>query len=164
MNIVKASNELDWVTASSLLSQVVDRLNGLERPLWAKEQVSVAGLQQSYQLEELHFLVEDELAGLVFLQESDPLFWPEITSQDSLFIHKLAIDPARAGEQLGQKALSAITSEAKQRDFNWVRLDCDDRPELHRFYQGNGFEMIDIKQVGEFQVARYQLTTNTRGK
>lgn len=157
MNIVKATIERDWETASKLLVQVVDRLNSLKRPLWAKEQVSALGLQQSYQLEELHFLVENNLVGLVFLQESDPLFWPEITDQDSLYIHKLAIDPARTGEQLGQKALSAIIAEASKRGFHWVRLDCDDRPELHRFYQGNGFEMIDIKQLSDFRVARYKL-------
>jgi GNAT superfamily N-acetyltransferase len=157
MNVTKAKNKRDWKTASNLLVQVVDRLNDLERSLWTKEQVSVASLQQSYQLEELHFLVEDDLIGLVFLQDSDPLFWPEITNQDSLYIHKLAIDPTRAGEQLGEKALSAIILEASKRGFNWIRLDCDDRPELHRFYQDNGFEMIDKKQVGDFLVARYQL-------
>ncbi len=37
MKIVRAKNELDWEAASTLLLQVVDRLNGLERPLWAKE-------------------------------------------------------------------------------------------------------------------------------
>jgi len=157
MKLVKASNELDWEAASKLLVRVVNCLNDLGRPLWAKEQLSVTSLQQSYQLDELHFLVEDTAVGIVFLQEADPLFWPEITGHDSLYIHKLAIKPDRAGEQLGQKALSKIISEARQRGFNWIRLDCDDRPELHRFYQTNGFEMVDIKQVDSFQVARYRL-------
>ncbi|WP_158278909.1 GNAT family N-acetyltransferase [Leucothrix arctica] len=161
MKLEKANSEQDWEKASSLLSQVVDRLNGLDRTLWAKDQVSVASVQQSYRLDELNFLIETTFVGVVFLQKSDPLFWPEMTEHDSLYIHKLAIDPVRAGEQLGQKALTAIIDQAKIRGFSWVRLDCDDRPELHRFYQNYGFEMLDIKDVGEFRVARYQLLTNT---
>ncbi|RVU85588.1 hypothetical protein EOL70_06455 [Leucothrix sargassi] len=156
MRLVKANKASDWATASNLLSRVIDRLDYLKKPLWVKEQVSIDALQQSYQLEELYFLLDEGSVGLVFLQESDPEFWPEITEHDSLYVHKLVIDPLRTGEQLGQQALDVIVLEAQKRGFNWVRLDCDDRPELHLFYQSNGFKMIDIKQVGEFTVARYQ--------
>lgn len=93
MDIAKAENEIDWARASKLLIRVVERLNNLGRALWSKDQVSVVGLQRSYQLNELHFLLRKSCVGVVFLQEADPYFWPEVTERDSLYVHKLAIDP-----------------------------------------------------------------------
>ncbi|WP_428241147.1 GNAT family N-acetyltransferase [Gynuella sp.] len=134
----------------------MDRTN---KSLWTEEQVSVNGLKNSYKLSELFFIYESGLAGVVFLQNSDPFFWPEVTESDSLFIHKLAVLPARSGEQLGKEALNTITDYTKERGFKWVRLDCDDRPELHNFYKRSGFALVDIKQMGKFRVSRYQLLT-----
>lgn len=158
MNIRQANNQDDWVRASELLIRVVEYLGKLGKPLWTKDQVSVAGLQRSYQLEELYFLFESQCVGVVFLQEQDPLFWPEITEQDSLYVHKLAIAPSFFG--IGSLAMKAVIQEAERRGCRWVRLDCDDRPELHRFYLGNGFELVDFKNVDAFEVARYQLPVN----
>jgi GNAT superfamily N-acetyltransferase len=161
MEIAKAENEIDWARASKLLIRVAERLNNLGRALWSEDQVSVVGLQRSYRLNELHFLLRKSCVGVVFLQEADPYFWPEVTERDSLYVHKLAIDPPLAGNGLGQLAMEAVMKEADSRGFSWVRLDCDDRPELHRFYQGCGFELVDMKEIEVYQVARYQLLTNT---
>lgn len=161
MNIVQAETEADWAKASEMLTRVVDHLNRLGQPLWTKEQVSVAGLQRSYQLDELYFLRESECVGVVFLQDADVFFWPEIIERDCLYIHKLAIDPPFVSLGLGPLAIDVIIQEACKKHLNWVRLDCDDRPALHRFYQSCGFNLVDAKEIGIFRVARYQLLTKT---
>ena len=161
MIIEKAVTKNDWIQASQILTSVVERLNRLEKPLWTTHQVSIEGLKSSYQLHELHFLKDDALLGVVFLQKSDPYFWPEKIESNSLYIHKLAILPERSGEQLGKRAIRAILEKARLAGIKWLRLDCDDRPELHRFYQDSGFNLVDIKQMEEFRVSRYQLLTNT---
>lgn len=161
MNIVQAKTELDWVKASEVLSRVVGQLNKSGQPLWTKEQVSVAGLQQSYRLDELYFLMKSECIGVVFLQEADAFFWPEVTERDGLYVHKLAIDPPFAGAGFGSLAIEAVIQEADRKGFSWVRLDCDDRPALHRFYRSCGFDLVDIKEIEVYQVARYQLLTKT---
>jgi hypothetical protein len=74
MDIAKAENEVDWARASGVLVRVVERLNNLGRALWTEDQISVAGLQRSYQLNELHFLLRQGCVGVVFLQEADPFF------------------------------------------------------------------------------------------
>ncbi len=161
MRIEQATSENDWNRASKILLDVVDRLDRLGKSLWTEKQVTVNSLKDSYKLNELFFLNESGLAGIVFLQESDPFFWPEVTEADSLFIHKLAVLPSRSGEQLGQKALSKIIELANEKGLKWVRLDCDDRPELHEFYTDSGFTLVDIRQVEEFRVSRYQLLTKS---
>jgi GNAT superfamily N-acetyltransferase len=161
MKIEPAQSESDWYTASKLLLNVVEKLNKLDKPLWTEDQISIAGLKKSYKLNELYFLTESETIGVVFLQESDPFFWPEVVQNNSLFVHKLAIDPRFSGAKLGQKVLQLIFLEACNRGYDWVRLDCDDRPELHKFYSDSGFALVDIKNMEEFRVARYQRATRT---
>lgn len=158
MEIVKAKNSSDWTTASEILCRVVDQLTQLGRPLWTMDQVSTQGLKESYSLEDLHFLtLNDRHIGVVFIQESDPMFWPEITENDSLFVHKLALDPTLQSKGNGAIAVSKILREAETRGRSWLRLDCDDRPELHRFYQKCGFDFVDFKEMAAFKVARHQL-------
>lgn len=159
MKIKQASSEREWEQASRILLDVVDRLDRLGKSLWTEKQVSVSGLKNSYKLNELYFLDQAGLAGVVFLQTSDPFFWPELTDDSGLYIHKLAVLPARSGEQLGKQALNTIIDYARENGCKWVRLDCDDRPELHNFYKSAGFTLVDIQQMEEFRVSRYQLLT-----
>lgn len=154
----KASADVEWLQASQLLGRVAVHLHELGCPLWSEYQVSIAGLQACYQLDELHFISDaGQVVGVVFLQKSDPYFWPEITSPDTLFLHKLAIDPVFARCGYGAVAMELIVAQAKRRGLQWLRLDCDDRAPLHRFYASKGFQLVDIKMMGEYRVARYQL-------
>lgn len=152
-----ASGSGDWLKASDILQAVVQCLDGAGRSLWSSGQISVNGLQAVYQLEELRFIVVDGgEVGILFLQRQDPLFWPELTDNHSLFIHKLALHPSAMGKALGRLAVQAVIDEALQRGLQWVRLDCDDRPNLHNFYRSLGFEQVDLKRIEMHRVARYQ--------
>jgi GNAT superfamily N-acetyltransferase len=155
----KASSDIGWSQASRLLRRVAAHLRELGCALWSEYQVSIEGLRANYALDELHFIADesDRVVGVVFLQISDPYFWPEITCPDMLFLHKLAIDPLYASNGYGAMAIGLIVAEAKRRGLQWIRLDCDDREPLHRFYASKGFQLVDIKMMGEYRVARYQL-------
>ena len=85
----------------------------------------------------------------------------EINENDSLFVHKLALDPTFQGKGNGIIAVSKVLRAADARGLSWLRLDCDDRSELHRFYQQCGFDFVDLKEMPNFKVARYQLLTST---
>lgn len=162
MRVKQADSEQDWIQASEILTRVVHRLDAMGKSLWTAEQTSVPGLQKSYQLSELHFIeLNSQLGGIAFLQQSDPFFWPEIAEKNSLYVHKFALEPSLSGQGLGTLALAAIVNKARCDGFTWIRLDCDDRPELHHFYQTCGFELVDFKQIEIYRVARYQLQMNT---
>lgn len=159
MQLVRATNPEDWQDASQLLLSTIDYLDRIGCPLWMPQQVSSRTLSSTYQLDHLHFVVEDACRiGLVFLMQSDSGFWPEITTQDSLYFHKLALLPSSMNRGKGFLAMEAIVEEARRRGLNWVRCDCDDRPALHRFYQRCGFELVDIKSIAPYMVARYRLS------
>ncbi len=157
MELINAKDESCWHYASQILTEVVRSLQEKSRPLWTEPQVTVAALKESYRLAELFFIVVgSRTVGVVFIQKADPEFWPEISTMDTWFVHKLAIRPANQGSSLGVRALECIECAANNSDIRWLRLDCDDRPELHRFYRQCGFEFVDMKDMKAFRVARYQ--------
>lgn len=158
MNLLRASDPGHWEEASSLLGDVRIRLESMSAMLWTEAQTSPGRLAMDYPIEQLHFLEENaERIGIVVLMEHDPLFWPEIKPGAALFVHKLALHPVHCGKGLGKTALDTIVEYAGKLGHDWIRLDCDDRPALHRFYQDYGFTLVDIKPVSQFVVGRYKL-------
>ncbi|MDM3872244.1 GNAT family N-acetyltransferase [Porticoccus sp. W117] len=161
MRLVKAEGEASWQQASTILFEVVKRMDAKNRSFWTAEQVSVSSLREAYELSQLYWLqLDDELAGLVFLMDMDTYYWPEKTDRTSLFFHKLAIRPAYTGLGLGAAALAEIRQFARRNGYAHVRLDCRDREPLHQFYAGNGFSLVDVKPLGGRKVARYELPVN----
>ena len=144
MNLKQTASESDWKKASDILHSVVHRLQSIGRPLWATSQVSVEGLKKSYDLSERHFIVENgQSIGVVFLQTSDPKFWPEVSDHKSQFFHKLAIHPIYSGNKKGNAAIQLIIDYATKNGFEWVRLDCEIRKELFTFQFFN-FSFVSI--------------------
>lgn len=158
MELIQAEHENEWHQAENLLSATILHLNSIDAGLWSPDQISSKRLREEYELRQLFWLEHQEKRiGLVFLMDIDPTFWPEPHIHSSLFFHKLAIHPDFSGKGLGKIALDEIRRYAKRNGYEWVRLDCDDRPPLHRFYQENGYSLIDIKPMDKYMVARYEL-------
>ena len=161
MKLIQATRPSAWGTASEILSSTVSRLNVMGTPLWSHEQISEKALSNSYELKELYIIEQDDRSlGLVFLQEADARSWPDVNDNASLFLHKLTIDPTFCGQGYGAKALELIAHQGQEMKKEWVRLDCDDREPLRRFYEDNGFKLVDRKKIAGFKVVRYQMPTS----
>ncbi len=157
MYLEQAQTIQDWQAASRLLLDVMKDLNRKGCTLWIESQLTLDALKKQYQEGELHLAKSNgALVGVAFLQEQDPYFWPEITERNSLFLHKLAIHPQYRGFNKGKQLIQLAEQEAIQRDLIWLRLDCDDREPLHRFYLTNNFSLLDIQSKDGFTFARYQ--------
>jgi GNAT superfamily N-acetyltransferase len=160
MQLTPAKKPTDFLAAANLLTDVVNALYKQGEPLWTGEQVAIHKLKETYRLDELFFLTEKtQTVGVVFLQETDALFWPERSHlRDTLYIHKLALHPEYRGKGKGHDALAAIQKYAIHHGFHSLRLDCDGaREKLHRFYQRFGFQFVDRFDLQGFDVARYML-------
>lgn len=161
MELIPSRNESDWTEASEVLFAVAEWLDSMKARLWSQDQVSAKSLRNTYELDQLFWLRhESQIVGLVFLMDSDPFFWPESNAESSLYFHKLAIHPDHSKKGYGKLALDEIRKYAISKGCRWVRLDCDDRESLHRFYLSNGYQLVDVEPMQEYMVARYQLLTS----
>ncbi|MFB2864958.1 GNAT family N-acetyltransferase [Aeromonas sp. MdU4] len=162
MELVKASKDLHWEVASSLLTQTVERCQKNGVPLWTHEQVNISSLKSSYSFESLYLLQhQNDFVGCVFISFDHDVFWQEMSTQGSLFFHKLAMGNDHNSKGLGTLALAKILALGKNRGCTWLRCDCHGgRLRLRNFYEQFGFEILDRQEMFGFDVARYQMPIN----
>ena len=108
--------------------------------------------------------VDNDPAGVVRFQLEDRLFWPELTQDDSAFIHRLVVRRRYKGLGVSTALMDWAISRARTMGKRYLRLDTDaSRPKLRRLYEGFGFELHSFRQVGAYYVARYQYPLTNRG-
>lgn len=73
----------------------------------------------------------------------DRHIWGEDASSKSLYLHRLAINPAYMKKGLGAGILDWIQSTAT--NVEYLKLDCvADNDKLNNFYKNNDFELVGI--------------------
>ena len=101
--------------------------------------------------------VNGDPAGIVRFQLEDQLFWPDLTGDDSAFIHRLVVRRDYKGLGVSTALMKWAVRRARTMGKRYLRLDTDaSRPKLRRLYEGFGFEFHSFRQVGAYYVARYQ--------
>ncbi len=103
-----------------------------------------------------------QLACTVKFQLSDELFWPDITRDQSAFIHRLALRRQFSGGQVSSDVFRWAAQRAHSLGRSFLRLDCEaSRPRLRAIYERFGFVHHSDRQVGPYFVARYELNVVT---
>ena len=131
----------DVSTVARVLSAAAEQLtdNGLR--LWSPSEISEATVAPHVHGRLYHIGVEgDNAVGVFRLETSDPLFWPEIASGTSAFLHKVAVHPEKQGNGLSHQLLLHAVELSRQRGLGVLRLDCmGGRPKLRSVYERFGF-------------------------
>ena len=95
------------------------------------------------------------------LIEDDPFFWPDIKHSEALFIHKLAVTNTARKTGVSVALLNYAKEQGRKLGVETIRLDTDaSRPKTRKFYENNGFEMVEIKKMGPYSVAFYVFYLN----
>jgi GNAT superfamily N-acetyltransferase len=101
--------------------------------------------------------IDTDPAGIVRFQLEDRLFWPDLTTDDSAFIHRLVVRRRYQGLGVSIALMEWAVSRARTIGKRYLRLDTDaSRPKLRELYERFGFEFHSFRQVGAYYVARYQ--------
>ncbi len=92
----------------------------------------------------------------------DAHFWPEVEPGTSAFVHKLAVRRAWAKTGVSTALLSYARARAQQLGRTHLRLDCvANREGLRSLYEGFGFALHSVVQMGATSFARYEISTVT---
>ncbi|NIM06305.1 MAG: GNAT family N-acetyltransferase [Armatimonadetes bacterium] len=150
----------DEVTASSIMQEAMDWRAQLGDPMWEPEEFAPAALAGRIEAgAELYFAkVKGEPVGTMIFQWEDELFWPDVPSGESAFIHRLAVRRAVARSGVSKALIEWAKDTAKRAGRKYLRLDCDPkRPRLCAFYESAGFVFHSLREIGEYTVARYEI-------
>ena len=147
---------------SSILIEAADWLDTKGQPLWDTQQLISEKLEKELEIGTYYLAqVDGEDAGVFRFQEEDALFWPESSADEAAYIHRLSVRRTFAGKGVASALINHAVKLTKEMNRQFLRLDCEStRPKLRAFYEGLGFGLHSLKQVGHFSAARYEMTVD----
>jgi len=97
----------------------------------------------------------------VTLLWDDPMYWPDKPS-DGVYVHKLAVSRACAGQRIGQAIVEWADRTAAAAGRGFLRLDClRDNPGIRSYYERLGFEHRGDLVVNERDMSIYERRVHT---
>ena len=162
---IRQARATDAGIVQDMLEEAATWVDALGVVMWEEGELT-AGRVDNEIADGLFFIadVDNDPAGVVRFQLEDRLFWPELTQDDSAFIHRLVVRRRYKGLGVSTALMEWAISRARTMGKRYLRLDTDaSRPKLRRLYEGFGFELHSFRQVGAYYVARYQYPLTNRG-
>jgi ribosomal protein S18 acetylase RimI-like enzyme len=149
----------DLGRVSSVIQGVSDWWTTQGKPMWPLETLTPEALLNSYPTGEFWLgVVADEAVATFVLVEDDPLFWRDIAPDESLFIHKIAVDRRFAGQGFGVQILDFAMAQAREHDKRFLRLDTDvRRAPVRALYERYGFVWAGELRVRDFDCVLYEI-------
>ncbi|MDP9877070.1 GNAT superfamily N-acetyltransferase [Variovorax boronicumulans] len=160
MNIQEARSS-DSPMIASVLQEAAECLADDGRALWSAAEIGHERVLRDVSSGLFHVARQGEhVAGVMKFELEDAYFWPEVLPGTSAFVHKLAVRRAWAKKGVSTELLSYARARAQELGRAHLRLDCvADRQGLRNLYEGFGFDLHSVVEIGATSYARYQLST-----
>ncbi len=153
----KQATSADIPIIEDILFDVTDHFEKIGDPQWHKYDVTWPGLAVYFRIEDFYIAYLGETpVGCMVILDKDNYFWPEIPQGASLYIHKLAVKRAYAGQGFAREMIDHVKALSVERGIGEVRLDCRSyKPKLRRLYESAGFTLVKEAVVGDYSAAFY---------
>jgi GNAT superfamily N-acetyltransferase len=150
----------DAVTAAQILRSVATWLVERGCPLWKPDSFDVPVFKDAARRGELVLGYEGpEAVACMLLQRSDPVFWPDASPGEALYLHKVAVLRHAAGRGWSTRLIDWARAEALKTGTRFLRLDTAPRPKLLTLYEKRGFHVIDSgpRYFGDVKAMRLEM-------
>lgn len=102
-----------------------------------------------------------DIAGIVMLLREpshwDRSLWGEEGHEGAIYLHRLAVERAYAGEGLGERIMRWVESEVRLPGKDRVRLDClAGNPVLNDFYRRLGYRYAGSGEIANGSYSKYE--------
>jgi GNAT superfamily N-acetyltransferase len=112
-------------------------------PVWELDELRQDAYEAAARKSELVIGYADaEPAATMLLQTEDPLYWPDEAPASALYLHKVAVRRAYAGQGWLPRLIDYAVDEATRRDIRCLRLDTVLRPKPRSLYEHHGFRVL----------------------
>jgi GNAT superfamily N-acetyltransferase len=111
--------------------------------VWAADELREEAFEEAARASELVIGYADATpAATMLLQSQDLVYWPEEAPESALYLHKIAVRRAFAGQSWLSRLIDFAVEEATNRAIPLLRLDTILRPKLQSIYERHGFRVI----------------------
>lgn len=151
-----APNEIEIV--ASILQEAANFLIEKGEKLWDADELAPKNIKSEVESGMFWLAqIDGEIAGCLRFQTSDLEYWDDVPHEtDSAFVHRVAVRRKFAGKGVSVAMLDWAKIRAKSLGKTFLRLDCDKREPLCRFYESQGFTFHSEKVRKPYLVVRYQ--------
>ncbi|HEX6223675.1 MAG TPA: GNAT family N-acetyltransferase, partial [Chryseolinea sp.] len=89
-------------------------------------------------------IIIDGMMAMVFsVRYSDRLIWRDLDNEDSVYLHRIVVNPIFKGRKLFKVVLKWAIDHAKIRGLTFIRMDTwADNPSIIGYYETFGFTSI----------------------
>ena len=88
-------------------------------------------------------VIDNNIACIFSICYSDKIIWREREKGDSLYLHRIAVNPVHKGQKQFGKILNWCVDYAIKRELQHIRMDTwADNPNLVKYYKSFGFRIV----------------------
>ena len=132
--------DLDFIY--SLFEKAISYQKRKEYPVWAGYDKEVLKKDIKTKLQ-CKIVIENNIACIFSICYSDKLIWREMEKGDSLYLHRIAVNPAYKGQKQFGRILNWSVDHATKRELRNIRMDTwADNPNLINYYKSFGFKIV----------------------
>lgn len=89
-------------------------------------------------------IMQDKIAAVFSICFSDALIWREMEKGDSIYLHRIAVNPEFKGQKQIDKILNWSKKYATQKSLKYIRMDTwAANPNIIEYYKSFGFTHIE---------------------
>jgi GNAT superfamily N-acetyltransferase len=164
---IRQAQPSDDSLVEAMLVEAAQWVDALGEVMWDTGELAPERIANEIAAGQFHLaLVDGEPAGVIRFQLEDTLFWPDLPDDHAAaFVHRLVVRRRYKGQGISTALLQWAVDHARALGRSHLRLDCDkSRPKLMALYEGFGFQLHSLRQVGPYSVARYEYPLNASAK
>ena len=162
--MIRQAKEQDIPVLEEILLDAVDWLAEIGLPnQWTASTIQWSNLSKSYHIEDFYIAYYHETpAACMALIDYDPVYWPDLSKGDALYLHKVAVKRTFAGKGISKELIDYAKELALRSGKNTLHLNCNQhRDKLRAVYEREGFLCIDEKTFhGNHDTALYLYNLN----
>ncbi len=155
--IIEQANPNQVAEVSDILQEVAVWLENRGLKMWEANELAPEDIENQVKSGMFWLAkIDGEIAGCIRFQTEDFEYWDDVPHTDSAFVHRVAVKRNFAGKGVASAMLDWAKSQAKLLNKKYLRLDCDQREKLVKFYESQGFKFTGEKIRKPYTVNRYE--------
>ena len=92
--------------------------------------------------------IENKIACIWAVTYSDPQIWEDLDNDSSIYIHRIATNPAFRGNNFVQRIVDWAKDHASVHNKRFIRMDtCGKNEPLINHYKNCGFDFLGMKRL-----------------
>lgn len=155
---IRQANQNDIQALEEMYRRRVQYNNDHGIPQWYFHEVTWEALSELYDIEDCYVgVLGDIITCACFIVDIDTLYWPECKAKESLYLHKICVDPDYRGRGYSDALITFFKEKGRHEGYPCVRLDVRKHKDaLRKMYERNGFVLVKYGDfVPEFSTALY---------